>query len=291
MEFKDYYQVLGVSKTASQEEIKKVYRKLARKYHPDVSKEANTEERFKEVQEAYDTLGDPEKRAQYDLLYDQIQSGTFRQKTFGAGHAEDFDFNLGGAAGFGDLFETLFGGGFASQPGGRDIHLRLRITLEEAANGTVKTIHLPMGATKPTIEVRIPKGVKSGQTIRVPSAGFTGTPPGNLYLEVEFLPHPYFSLDEAGNVYLQLPITPWEAALGASVAAPVIGGKVELKIPPGSQTGRKLRLKGKGLGSPPGDQYVILQIMTPPADSEEKKTFYREMAQKMPFNPRTHLGV
>jgi curved DNA-binding protein len=291
MEFKDYYQVLGVSKTASQEEIKKAYRKLARKYHPDVSKEANAEERFKEVQEAYDTLGDPEKRAQYDLLYDQIQSGTFRQRTFGSGHAEDFDFNLGGAAGFGDLFETLFGGGFASQRGGRDIHLRMRITLEEAVNGTVKTIHLPTGAAKPTIEVRVPKGVKSGQTIRVPGAGFAGTPPGNLYLEIEFLPHPYFSLDEAGNVYLHLPITPWEAALGASIAAPVIGGKVELKIPAGSQTGRKLRLKGKGLGNPPGDQYVILQIMTPPADSEEKKAFYREMAQKMPFNPRTHLGV
>jgi curved DNA-binding protein len=289
MEFKDYYQILGVPQTASQEDIKKTYRKLARKYHPDVSKEMNAEERFKEIQEAYDTLGDAEKRAQYDALYEQVKSGGFKQQTFSGKEGEAFDFNLG-AGDLGDLFETLFGGRF-TQKGGRDIHLKIQLTLEEAVMGTTKTISLPKGAAKPTVDVRIPKGVRSGQTIRVPGAGFAGAPADNLYLEVVLLPHPYFSVDEHGDIYLDLPITPWEAALGAGITVPIIGGKVELKIPAGSQTGRKLRLKGKGLGAPPGHQYVVLQIMIPPADSEEKKSFYRDMAQKMPFNPRAHLGV
>ncbi|RMD69392.1 MAG: J domain-containing protein [Gammaproteobacteria bacterium] len=304
MEYKDYYKILGVSRDATQEEIKRAYRKLARKYHPDVSKEPNAEERFKEIAEAYEVLKDPEKRAAYDQLGTHRPGEEFRPPP---GWEEQFGF--GGAEGFGDIFETLFGfgrpreraGGFRMR--GQDEHAKILISLEDAYHGATKTITLQVPEMEPngrvvtrtrTLQVRIPRGITPGQQIRLPgqgAPGIGGGPHGDLYLEIDFQPHPLYRV-EGKDIYLDLPITPWEAALGAKVKVPTLGGPVEVKIPPGARSGQKLRLKGRGLpGHPPGDQYVVLQIVTPPATTEKEKAFYRKMAQEMPFNPRAHLGV
>ncbi len=315
MEFKDYYKILGVEKNASQEEIKRAYRKLARKYHPDVSKEADAEEKFKEVQEAYEVLKDPEKRTAYDQLGAQWRAGQdFRPPP---DWEQEFQFGGGGFTGaeahdFSEFFETLFGqpwgggrrgGGFRMR--GEDVHASLPITLEEAYRGMRRTITLDIPEVDPasgrvvkrprTLEVKIPKGVREGQKIRLAgqgAPGIGGGPAGDLYLTLRFVPHPWFK-PEGRDIYLELPITPWEAALGARVPVPTLGGKVELKIPAGSQSGRKLRLKGRGLpGTPPGDQYVVLRIETPPADTEDDRALYRRMAEHFKtFDPRRQRGM
>ncbi len=317
MEFKDYYEIMGVPRTATQEEIKRAYRKLARKYHPDVSKEAEAEQRFKEIGEAYEVLKDPEKRAAYDRLGSQWQSGQdFRPPP---DWDMNFEFSGGGFSGadassFSDFFEALFGGqnpfggaaqggkrsgGFKSQ--GRDHHARIQVSLEDAYNGASRAVHLQVpeldaqgrATTRTrTLNIKLPRGITEGQQIRLGGQGgpgMGGASAGDLYLEVEFQPHPLYRA-EGRDIYLTLPITPWEAALGATVDVPTLGGKVDMKIPAGAQSGKKLRLKGRGLpGKQPGDHYVILQIVTPPADNDTARELYRRMAEKIPFNPRANM--
>lgn len=311
MEFKDYYKVLGVSRDATQDAIKRAYRKLARKYHPDVSKEPDAEARFKEVAEAYEVLKDPEKRAAYDRVGGQWQAGQdFRPPP---NWNTDFEFRGGGfteAGDFSDFFETLFGRATPGARGsqglhlkGQDQHAKIVISLQDAYRGSTRTMTLQtpelnneghvISHTR-SLNVKIPQGVTEGQRIRLAgqgSPGFGGGPKGDLYLEIGFAPHPHFHAKQR-DIYLELPVTPWEAALGTTVAVPTLGGNVELKIPPGSQSGQKLRLKGRGLpGNPPGDQYVILRIVIPMADTPEAKALYEKMARQMPLNPRAELGV
>ena len=314
MQYKDYYQVLGLSRDASQDDVKRAYRKLARKYHPDVSKELDAEERFKEVNEAYEVLKDPQKRKAYDQLGSGWRTG--QEFTPPPGWETSFDFGGGGFTGadssrFSDFFESLFGraadwtGGQARGRGfgmrGSDEHARIQVSLEDAYHGATRTIHLQsqevdaqgrVRTTTRALNVKIPAGVTDGQQIRLAaqgSTGFGGGVRGDLYLEVGLQPHPLFRVEKR-DVYVNLPITPWEAALGAKVAAPTLGGPVDVTIPRGSQSGRKLRLKGRGLpGRVPGDQYVVLQIATPQADTDAARAFYERMAREMPFNPRAHM--
>jgi len=318
MEFKDYYQIMGVKRDAGQDEIKRAYRKLARKFHPDVSKEADAERRFKEVGEAYEVLKDPEKRAAYDQLGANWKAGQefHPPPDWDAG----FEFRGGGftagdASAFSDFFESLFGehmaAGFGgarnvhrrSQAQGEDHHAKVLIDLDDALHGATRTIslHAPVvdqqghvATRERKLNVRIPQGVKPGQQIRLAnqgSPGIMGGKPGDLYLEIEFRPHPFYRID-GRDLYLELPVAPWEAALGASVKAPTPGGIIDLKVPAGSSSGRKLRLKGRGIpGSPPGDLYVILQVALPAADSDQAKQAYRSMEQQFAFNPRSGLGV
>ncbi len=294
MEYKDYYKVLGVERDISQADLKKTYRKLARKYHPDVSKLKDAEERFKDVNEAYEVLGDEKKRASYDDLGANWQNG----QNFNPPPGWDggFDFNQfggaqgGGGAGFSDFFESMFGGGEAGfQQGGFDQQPRrkppaevmtLTVDLEDIFGGNNKRIRLPNGKK---IEVKIPKGIEEGKKIRLSGKASNG---GDLHLKIKIEKHAKYRL-EGKNIYLDLPISPWEAALGASVTVDTLAGKLKLKIPEGSSSGKKMRLKGRGMtGSPAGDQYVVLQIMTPPADSDDKKDFYQEMQNKFDWNPR-----
>ncbi len=320
MEFRDYYEILGLARTATAEEIKKAYRRLARKFHPDVSKEANAEQKFKEVQEAYEVLKDPEKRAAYDQLGSDWKSGQqFRPPP---GWAEGFEFRGSGSgggfrqtyedeAGYSDFFSSLFGGGSpfggagtrsARSRAGRDHHARMDVDLEEAYRGGTRTLDLKRPELKPdgtlelrshTVRVTIPAGVTDGQQIRLAGQGegsTSGGRSGDLYLEVHIRPHRLFQL-EGRDVTLTLPIAPWEAALGASVPVPTLGGNVEMRIPPGSQSAQKLRLRERGLpGSPPGDQYVLLKIVVPPAQSPEARALYEEMQRVMPFDPREGLA-
>ena len=320
MEYKDYYRILGVERDATQDDIKKAYRRLARKYHPDVSKEPQAEQHFKEANEAYEVLKDPEKRAAYDQLGQQWRSGEeFRPPP---DWQQGFEFRSGGDrnAGFSDFFESLFGH-FATHPGaagdewrastrarapsqssGDDHQAHIEITLEDAYHGATRTITLqaPQVTAKGQVKtqerslnVHIPKGVMAGQRIRLAGQGapdpWNGTQ-GDLYLEVAFQAHPLFTVD-GRTVMLELPITPWEAALGCTVTVPTLGGKVDLRIPPNSQGGQKLRLKGRGLpGHPPGDQLVTLKLVTPRADTAAAKQFYQRMAEELPMNPRAVLG-
>jgi curved DNA-binding protein len=310
MEFKDYYKVLGVERTATADDIKKAYRKLARTYHPDVSKEPQAEARFKEIGEAYEVLQDPEKRAAYDQLGNRWREGQefTPPPDWGAG----FEFTPGrsstvDAAEFSDFFSSLFGN-FARQADvhrarGEDRHAKIVIPLEDAFQGGTRTITLRapqldaqgrVTLREHTLNVRIPKGIRDGQLIRLagqgaPGAG--GAPPGNLYLEVHFDPHSVYRV-EGHDLSLTLPLAPWEAALGATVKAPTPTGVVEVKIPAGSQSGRKLRLKGRGIpGEPPGDLYLVLDVVVPAADTERAQQLYRTMAQELAFNPRQALGV
>lgn len=303
MKYKDYYEVLGVARDASPETIKRAYKRLARKYHPDVSSERDAEARFKEIGEAYDVLRDKDKRATYDNLGRGYHAGDeFRpppgwEQSFGfRSHSpgERFDFS--------DFLEGLFGQGASRgdpfgahfrQPGARgaDERARISITLEEAFHGGTRSVGLSGGArgvASRALKVKIPRGIQAGQQIRLAGQGHKGpgARPGDLLLTVEFVPHPVFR-PEGKDVHMSLPIAPWEAALGATVKVPTLGGNVDLKIPPGSQSGRKLRLKGRGLGGArPGDQLVTLQIVTPAADTEAAKRFYRSMADEFKFNPR-----
>jgi len=314
MEFKDYYEIMGVDRNATQDEIKRAYRKLARKYHPDVSKEPDAEARFKEIGEAYEVLKDPEKRAAYDRLGANWKAGQEFHPP--PGWDAGFEFSGGGFTGgdtsaFSDFFEALFGRDFGGAARGRtayrargeDHHARILIDLEDAFHGANRTITLRvpevdaqghLHTRERSLKVHIPRGIRQGQRIRLAgqgAPGIGGAPAGDLYLEVEFKPHPFYRI-EGRDLYLDLPIAPWEAALGAKVKVPTPGGVVDLKIPPNSRSGRKLRLKGRGIpDSPAGDLYVVLQIVTPPAESEKAKALYRQMERELKFNPRARLGV
>jgi len=324
MEFKDYYEVMGVKRDATQDEIKRAYRKLARKYHPDVSKQADAEARFKEVGEAYEVLKDPEKRTAYDQLGANWKAG----QDFNAPPDWDagFEFSGGGytGGGFGDgadagaysdFFESLFGqgfqsggqGGFRTQGGfharGSDHHAKVLIDLEDAMNGATRSFSLRVptvdaqghvSTRERILKVNIPKGVKQGQHIRLAGQGNPGMgegQPGDLYLEIEFNSHSIYRV-EGRDVYLDVPVTPWEAALGASIKVPTPAGPVDMKISAGAASGSKLRLKGRGIpGTPAGDLYVILDIALPAATTDKAKALYRDMQQALDFNPRARLGV
>jgi curved DNA-binding protein len=314
MEFKDYYTIMGLKREATQDEVKRAYRKLARKYHPDVSKEADAEAKFKELGEAYEVLKDPEKRAAYDQLGSKWKSGQeFRPPP---DWDSGFEFRGGGFTGgdnaaYSDFFESLFGRDFQRARGsgggtfhmrGEDHHAKVLIDLEDAFNGATRIITLQAPEldanghvqTHDRISIKIPKGVKQGQQIRLAGRGAPGHGQGgsgDLYLEVRFKPHALFRIKER-DLYFDLPIAPWEAALGAAVKIPTPGGVVDLTIPGGSIAGRKLRLKGRGIpGNPSGDLYAVLQIALPPATTEEAKALYQEMERKLAFNPRAGLGV
>jgi curved DNA-binding protein len=316
MRYKDYYAVMGVERDASQDDIKRAYRKLARKYHPDVSKEPDAEERFKEVGEAYEVLKDPEKRAAYDQLGANWKAGQdFRPPPdWNAGfefHTGGFD---GGAQQFSDFFESLFGrdipgGGFGGRSRqafhvrGQDTHAKVLIDLEDAYTGKSRAVtleHTELGADgrpvmkKRTLKVRIPKGVRQGQRIRLAGQGSAGTGrggSGDLYLEVEFRPHPYYRV-EGRDVFIDLPVSPWEAALGATVAVPTPTGKIDLRVPPNTNNGRKLRLKDRGIpAKQPGDLFVVVNIVLPKADSEKARAAYAEFGKAFEFEPRAALEV
>ena len=331
MEWKDYYKVLGVERSASDDEIKKAYRRLARKHHPDVNKASGAAARMQDINEASEVLRDSKKRAAYDSLGER---GQFAQ-TAGAGGAggdfrpppdwnPGFDFADAGSADFGshsDFFEALFGAarrrggrpggaaaGFESQRmRGQDRHAKIVIPLEDAFAGATRSLSFSepemdaqgeVALRERRLDVLIPKGVRSGQQIRLTgqgNPGLGGAPAGDLYLEVEFAPHPHLRA-EGRDLYLTLPVAPWEAALGASVPVPTPGGTLEVTLPPGSKAGRKLRLKGRGIpGSSAtvaaGDFYAVLEIALPAADTDPKRKLYRRMAQELAFNPRQHLGV
>lgn len=313
MQFKDYYQILGVSRQASGDEIKKAFRRLARKYHPDVSKEPDAEQRMQEVNEAHAVLSDPEKRAAYDQLGQAYRPGQEFQPPpdWDAG----FEFSGSGfsaqdLAGFSDFFTRMFGHigreprGFRPQGGfhahGRDHHAKVLLDLEDSFLGAVRQISLRVPQVDPsghlslasrTLNVRIPRGVRAGQIIRLAGqgeAGTAGAPPGDLLLEVEFRPHARYRI-EGADLHLDLPLAPWEAALGTVVDIDLPGGTLKVRIPAGAQSGRQLRVRGKGIPStPPGDLLLDLRIVLPPADTPEAQQLYTTMAQALAFDPRQH---
>jgi curved DNA-binding protein len=303
MQFKDYYDTLGVKRGASAEEIKRAYRRLARKYHPDVSKEKNAEAKFKDVQEAYEVLKDTEKRATYDRLGRDYRPGQqFRpppdfEAHFGRPGGQGFsDLN-----GFSDFFSSLFGGGlnggsrfegsggFGGGPGGfgsagpSEVEAGvLEVTVEEAFSGTKRRVSIQEAGRPRQVDVQVPPGIGDGQALRI--AGGAQRPA--LLFRIKVLGHPLYSLT-GKDVQVELPLAPWEAALGAKVAVPTLGGTVELTIPAGAQSGRKLRLRGRGLpGSPAGDQFVVLKIVTPAAESAQAREAYERMKRDFKFDPR-----
>ncbi|HBD19198.1 MAG TPA: cytochrome C biogenesis protein [Arenimonas sp.] len=289
MQFKDYYDTLGVEPTAGEAEIKTAYRRLARKYHPDVSKEKGAEERFKAINEAYEVLRDKEKRAAYDQLKAQgYRPGEeFRPPPdFGAGgfggNGFRFEQDFGGG-GFSDFFESLFGGrgpgrGRPEPPG--DTRAKLAIPLELAYAGGKQRIEVDGRK----LEVNIPAGIQPGQVIRLAGQGQRGA---DLKLEIDYRPHGEFEVD-GRNVLYTLPLAPWQAALGATVSVPTLGGAVELRVPADSDTGRKLRLRGRGLPGKPaaGDQIVEIEVRAPKAATEAQKALYQQMAEAFDFDPR-----
>lgn len=321
MEYKDYYKIMGLERSATQDEIKRAYRKLARKYHPDVSKEPDAEAHFKEVGEAYEVLKDPEKRAAYDQLGANWNAGQeFRPPP---NWDSGFEFSGGGftgagTGGFSDFFEELFGrargGGpfsyrtsYGSGQGfnarDEDHHAKVEVDLEDAYHGSTRSIGLQspemdkeghVQLRQRTLNVKIPKGIKEGQQIRLAGQGAPGMgsgEKGDLYLELHFKPHPLYTV-EGRDLHMTLPVAPWEAALGAVVKTPTPAGAVELKIPPGSNSGSKLRLKGRGIpGNPAGDIYVTLNVVVPEAKNERIKSIYEELSRKAAFNPRAGMGV
>jgi curved DNA-binding protein len=317
MQFKDYYAVMGVPRDATAEQIKQAYRKLARKYHPDVSKEAEAEQRFKEVGEAYEVLRDPQKRAAYDQLGSGPRAGEEFQPPPDWGTGFEFRGAGDGEQSFAfegdpsEFFETLFGrGGFRSAGArahrraerGEDHHARVIIDLDAALDGATRTVTLRLPETsgdgrvqlrERSLNVRIPRGIQAGQHIRLAGQGQGAGPDGkagDLYLEVQFAPHRLFR-PEGKDLHLQLPVAPWEAALGAMVTVPTPAGAVEMKVPAGSRSGSRLRLKGRGLpANPPGDLLVTLQVALPPADTEEARAAYRAFAAAAPFDPRAGSG-
>ena len=313
MKYQDYYKTLGVPRSASKDDIKRAYRKLAHKYHPDVSTEADAEERFKELGEAYEVLKDQDKRTAYDDLGRHWQAGDNFSPPPGWGQGGRF--SQGGRQAnvdFSDFFSSIFGGapppGFGGQQRshrqrqrGADAQVELKISLEDAVAGGERFIdltsrhdpHSGKESEARKIKVKIPAGISAGQKIRLTGQGQQvpgAASNGDLYLKIEFAQHPLFRV-EGSNIHLNVPITPWEAALGAVVKVPTLSGEVELKIPPGSQSGRKLRLKGRGLGAvgQRGDQLVEVQIMTPPAEGDAAADVYRTMAKELPFDPRKGL--
>ena len=308
MEFRDYYRTLGVAREAPADNIKKAYRKLARKYHPDVSKEPDAEKRMKEVNEAYEVLSDPEKRAAYDQLGKNYQPGQeFRPPP---GWDAGFEFSEHGRSGaeaaeFSDFFAEIFGRmgrgprrGGAAHAQGNDHHARILLDLEDAFSGATRQITLRapklddqgrVTLQEHTLEVRIPKGIREGQVIRLAGQGEPGVgngKPGDLLLEVQFKPHARLRAD-GRDLLLTLPVAPWEAALGAVVRVAVPGGALDVRIPAGAQTGRQLRVRGKGLpADPPGDLLLDIRIVAPPATTPRARELYETMAREMPFDPR-----
>lgn len=309
MDFKDYYKVLGIPRTAGADDIKKAFRKSARKYHPDINPGADAERKFKDVNEAYEVLKDPERRAAYDQLGQEPPpgQGAYRPPP---DWDSGFAFSEGGPhgqEGFSDFFETLFRrsaspAGERQSTRGADSHGRVEITIEDAYRGANRTISLRTPVVGPdgrvtlqdrSISVQIPMGTAQGQHIRLAGQGapaFGSGAAGDLYLEVAFAPHPVYRPD-GRDLYLDLPIAPWEAALGGHVVMPTPGGKVDLRIPRNARTGQKLRLKGKGLpGVPAGDIYATLKIVNPKVTTQEARAFFEKMAKDMPFDPRAQLG-
>lgn len=301
MDSKDYYQIMGLTKDASQEEIKRAYRRLARKYHPDVSKEANAEAKFKRLGEAYEVLKDPEKRAQYDKPGEAWQQSQSQGGWDYQAHTGQDDVN------FEDLFSDIFGHRRhsdynASQHFRKDLHVSLNITLEDSYLGSEKLIQLnvphigkngELEYQVKSVKIKIPQGIGSKQQIRLKGQGaqLGDSKAGDLYIEVNIVPHPIYQLNNK-DIYLNVPIAPWEAALGSRIEVPTLGGNVKLKIPKLSQTGKKVRLPGRGLpGSPAGDQYLVLEIVIPESQSQEMTQLYKQMEQATAFNPRAVLGV
>jgi len=294
---KDYYKIMGVKKDASEKEIKLAYRKLARKYHPDLNKEANAEERFKEMGEAYEVLRDPAKRAEYDQYRKQSEFNQRNQQSGGQSHQS---YQGQGAQFDNDFFESLFGHArYQPQPmAGHNYEGKINVSLEEAYTGTVKQLQVPVEqnneTSMQTLKVKIPAGIKSGQQIRLAgkgAAGVNGGPRGDILLTIHVDKHSLFDVMD-NDIYLTLPVAPWEAALGSTIVVPTLAGKIDLKIPAGSQGGQKLRIKNRGLpGKEPGNQYVLLKIITPPANTEAATELYKKMAEVMPFNPREKMGV
>lgn len=299
MSQKDYYGIMNVKRDASEKEIKTAYRRLARKYHPDLNKEPGAEEKFKELGEAYDVLKDPEKRKLYDQ-YGTVDGTSQPGSASGSSHAwQDMGQSFHGAEGFdADLFESFFGRkGFHQPPrGGSDLYGTVRVKLEDVYAGTLKEIQLPKQghqAGHQTLRIKIPAGIKTGQKIRLAGKGepapVKGGSPGDLYITVNVDRHPLFDVVE-NDIYMTLPIAPWEAALGCTLQVPTLGGRVDLKIPPQSQAGQSLRLKGRGLpASPAGNQYILLKIVIPQPTTDADKLLYQKMAAEMPFNPREKL--
>jgi curved DNA-binding protein len=317
MQFKDYYQTLGVARDAGADEIKKAFRRLARKYHPDVSREADAEQRMREVNEAYTVLSDPDKRAAYDKIGQGYQTGQdFRPPPdWDAG----FEFSERGfsphqAADFSDFFAELFGrmGGRQAGAGtrggpyharGEDHHAKVLLDLEDAFHGATRQINLQVPAMDTqgrvrlntrTLKVKIPRGVKEGQIIRLAGQGAPGagaSTAGDLLLEVHFKPHPRLRPD-GRDLHLTLPVAPWEAALGSIIAVDLPGGSVKVRIPEGAQSGRQLRVRGKGIpGEPPGDLLLDIQVVLPSADSPKARQLYETMARELVFDPRREGGV
>ena len=323
MKFRDYYETLGVARGATEAEIKTAYRKLARKYHPDVNKEKDAEDRFKEIGEAYSVLKDTEKRAAYDQMGSNWKQGQdfSPPPNWNAGFefADDPNAGFGGYGGNYDgdqseFFESLFGSGRHRQGGrssnarqgmhfkGQDHHAKILIDLADAYNGAKRTISLHMPTQDPEghvitqerkLDVNIPKGIKVGQNLRLSGQGGPGMGDGgagDLYLEIDFHPNALYKVD-GKDVYLDLPLAPWEAALGTSVNIPTpAGSTLELTIPPNTKSGRKMRLKGKGIPSKePGDFYVVPNIVLPEAQSDAQKAAYQELEKAFDFKPRSHL--
>ncbi|MCU7938212.1 MAG: DnaJ domain-containing protein [gamma proteobacterium symbiont of Bathyaustriella thionipta] len=305
MSQKDYYKILGVKRSASDSDIKKQYRRLARKYHPDVSKVKNSEERFKEINEAYDVLKDKEKRSNYDR-FGSADGNPFSGGGFtpppGGGRSSNF--GGFGQGSFNDIFDSMFtnsqGGQFTGQEDtftrqqrrrpqkGQDQTVSISVDLEDSYKGAERSLHVHIPGTSGTkkLKVKIPKGIKEGQKIRLSGQGGSGPTNGDLFLEVKFNRHKYFTID-GKDINLVLPITPWEAALGTKLSIPTLGGTVEMKLAAKTPGGKKLRLKGRGLpGKDTGDQFVVLQIMTPDANTEALKELYEKMSELSQYNPR-----
>ncbi|MFO7595136.1 MAG: DnaJ C-terminal domain-containing protein [Desulfocurvibacter africanus] len=325
VKYKDYYELLGVKRGASQEDISKAFKKLARKYHPDLNPSDKTaEDKFKEINEAYEVLKDPEKRKMYDSLGPNWQQGQDFQPPPGFENM-NFGFQSGGGRGgagfdFSDFFESVFGGGggFSQARGGfggagagqgfhgaggrtarprrgQDAEAEIELSLEEVLRGGTKAVTVteqgPGGMPVPrTLNVNIPAGIKEGQRIRLSGQGgpgMAGGPAGDLYLRVKLAPHPLYKVEE-GNIVLDLPLAPWEAAMGATVNVPTLDGQVELKVPAGMGSGRKMRLRGKGLGPAGrrGDMYVRIMVQVPQAEDEEVRRLWSELESKTGFKPR-----
>ncbi len=308
MEYVDYYKVIGVERNAEQADIKKAYRKMARKYHPDVSKVSDAEARFKEVGEAYEVLKDKEKRAAYDQLGANWKQG----QNFNAPPewGSQFDFGGGrggaqggaGAAGYSDFFESIFGrGGYTQEHGGfqgggfarpgQNLTADIGVTLYQAFHGEKVAVRVSDGRR---LNVKIPAGVKDGQKIRLAGQGGEGSgggKHGDLIIKISIKPDPKFKL-KGKDIELTLPIAPWEAALGADVKVPTLSGTLQLKIPANSSTGKRMRIKGRGMpGKPAGNFYVRLEIVTPAANSEEEQALYEQMRDTFKFEPRSKLNA
>jgi len=318
VQYKDYYESLGVARTANESEIKKAFRKLAREYHPDVAKDKKkAEEKFKEINEAYEVLSDPTKRKKYDELGQNWKQGADfqappgwggfggRNPRGGNGRAEEFEFS---GTGFSDFFEQLFGArgrgaGFAGRgfPGGyaeeelaergRDIEGDIMVTLDEVMRGSVRTVNVRHNSRNESYQVKIPAGVTEGQKLRVAGrgeAGAGGGQAGDLYLRVRLAKHPDFEVDDHNLIY-EAELAPWEAVLGASISVPTLDGRVNIKIPPGTQNGQKLRVRGRGLpqrGEGQGDLIVVTRVEVPKTISDAERKLWEQLASESKFTPR-----